>query len=130
MSTDHAAPDREVLAEVLADYADARVPYVTDNPDVAVPFALTPAADADLDTWTGPAPDPRELAVARDAWARPAIDPEPEPEWDAEAHPGWDIPGAPEVTPAGTEAERQAEFDAEWSSRVGRRRLQHLSRPR
>jgi hypothetical protein len=71
-------------AEVLADYADARVPYVTDNPDTPVPLALTPQAEAEVDTWTGPAPDPRELAVARDVWARPAMEPA-DPEFDA----GW-----------------------------------------
>jgi hypothetical protein len=90
----------DFLTVVLADYADARVPYVTDNPDIPVRFTLTTQAEAELDTWTGPAPDPRELAAAREAWARPAMDPEPDldteaaelqAEADAEANaPEWD----------------------------------------
>lgn len=41
---------REAMADVLADFADVPVPYVADNPEVPVPFRLTPQGEAAAET--------------------------------------------------------------------------------
>jgi hypothetical protein len=85
--------DYAVHREGLADAAEPDT-WTRQQPDAPGPYALTPEGEAEADTWTRRAPYQltargeaaagrwaRYLAVARDAWARPSM----EPEFEAEA---------------------------------------------